>query len=121
MTSKMLDKARRAVLKVGGGRGFVVETGGQRMVITAAHCLPHLPPTNNLDPWERTYKTLLGPLGGDATVWTECLFVDPVADLAVLGAPDNQALSEEYFRYEELVAAAVPIRIAEAPENGRAS
>ena len=34
-----------AVLKVGEGRSFVVKrrTRGDRIIITAAHCLPHLP------------------------------------------------------------------------------
>jgi hypothetical protein len=41
-----------AVLTVGEGRGFVVETDKQRLVITAAHCLPYFPPCasiSNLD------------------------------------------------------------------------
>jgi hypothetical protein len=34
----------RAVLRVGEGRGFVVEIGRcERAVITAAHCLPFFP------------------------------------------------------------------------------
>ena len=28
-------------------------------------------------------------------VWAECLFADPVADIAVLGVPDEQYLSSE--------------------------
>jgi hypothetical protein len=35
---------------------------------------------------------LLGPLKGKRTVWATCLFVDQIADIAVLGQPDNQAL-----------------------------
>src|SRR5215471_9157363 len=77
------DEATRAVLRVGEGRGFVVEhklkLGTERLVITAAHCLPHFTPRNAFAyTEERTYKALLGPLGADATVWAECLFVDPV-------------------------------------------
>jgi hypothetical protein len=38
----------QAVVRVGDGRGFIVgldDTGMlERFVITAAHCLPHLPP-----------------------------------------------------------------------------
>jgi hypothetical protein len=33
---------------------------------------------------------------------TECIFVDPIADLAVLGAPDNQALDEEALAWDDL-------------------
>ena len=40
-----MESAKRAVIAVGDGRGFVVEGRGEKLcVITAAHCLPHLPP-----------------------------------------------------------------------------
>jgi hypothetical protein len=81
-------------VRVGDGHGFVVE--GQydrRFVLTAAHCLPHLPPPAGLlDLEETTYRALLGPFkASDAacTVWAECLFADPFADIAVLGEPDT--------------------------------
>jgi hypothetical protein len=74
------------------------------VVITAAHCLPRLPPPHGsacLE--EKTYTKVLGPLGEEPTVWAECLFADPVADLAVLGEPDGQELYNENERYEALV------------------
>ena len=39
------NQSTSAVLKVGEGRGFMVKrrTRGDRIIITAAHCLPHLP------------------------------------------------------------------------------
>jgi hypothetical protein len=46
---------------------------------------------------------LLGPLGGERTVAAECVFVDPIADIAVLGSPDDQVLSEEAEAYEALI------------------
>jgi len=121
------DAATCAVVKVGdGGRGFVMEIaelnpftkkllGGKlprpsrfikrRLVVTAAHCLPELPPAH---PWahshEKTYR-LLGPLGSAApSILAECLFVDPVADLAILGAPDGQ--DEEAEAFMDLIEAA---------------
>ena len=36
--------AKTGVVMVGEARGFVVEGEFDRFVITAAHCLPHLPP-----------------------------------------------------------------------------
>ena len=36
-------------------------------------------------------------------VWAECLFADPVADIAVLGVPDEQYLSSEAAAFEALV------------------
>jgi hypothetical protein len=39
------DDLHQAVVRVDGGRGFVVETEDEdRFVITAGHRLPHLPP-----------------------------------------------------------------------------
>ena len=35
------------VITAGSGRGFVVEGVGERLVITAAHCLPFLPPAQS--------------------------------------------------------------------------
>jgi hypothetical protein len=95
----------KSLLAVGDGRGFVVEdsTHGRRYVITAAHCLPRLPTGFSIgDTHERTYVNLLGPLGGERAVSAECLFVDPVADIAVLGSPDGQMRYEEARAYEAL-------------------
>ncbi|MEJ2246907.1 MAG: hypothetical protein P8Y80_12645, partial [Acidobacteriota bacterium] len=73
------------VVKVGDGRGFIVESKHSRMVITAVHCLPYFPPPISIaDTGERTYQDLLGPLDGDPCVWCELIFADPVADIAVL-------------------------------------
>jgi hypothetical protein len=90
-------QATEAVLTLGHGRGFVVEYEYRafiaRIVITAAHCLPELPPpASGRDSRDCTYKALLGPLGEEPTVWAECLFVDPVA---VLGQPYHQNLYKQ--------------------------
>ena len=119
-----LNKLTAAVLQVGDGRGFVVETletERYRLIITAANCLPFLPPAHPaLYIAERTYRRLLGPLEAEPTVWAECRFIDPVNDIAVLGAPDGQELAHEADRYEALTEAAPPLRIAEAPGRGPA-
>jgi hypothetical protein len=82
-------------------------------VVTAAHCLPVLPPAHPASyTEERTYARLLGPLGKrKPTVFAECLFVDPVADLAVLSEPDSQDLSAECDAYQALVAGRPTLRI----------
>jgi hypothetical protein len=71
---------------------------------------------------ERTYPELLGRLGEEPSVWAECVFVDPVADIAVLSEPDNQELSEEAEAYGALVEAeaVTPFTIAEPPGKPRA-
>jgi|SRR6516165_679639 hypothetical protein len=115
-----------AVLRVGEGRGFVVEYRhhlGHKgcVIITAAHCLPRLPrphPASYLE--ERTYLKLLGPLGNvrKRKVWAECMFADPVADIAVLGQPDDQELSDEADAYDRLVDGMAPLVLADAPAQG---
>jgi hypothetical protein len=115
-----VDDARQAIIRVSDGRGFIVESERERLVITAAHCLPHLPPCH---PWaytkEVTYEALVGPLGQEPTVWAECVFADPIADLAVLSAPDEQKLCEQAEAFEELVTTRPAIKIADAPAQGR--
>lgn len=108
------DEWARSVIRVGDGRGFICGTERERFVITAAHCLPELPPGHGAARLEEiTYGALLGPLGHEPRVWAECLFVDPVADLAVLGSPDGQALFREAEEYEELVGAAPALSLAD--------
>jgi hypothetical protein len=90
-----------------------------RLVITAAHCLPIFHPAHGASYLhERTYRALLAPLGSEPAVCAECLFADPVADVAVLGSPDNQELGDEAEAYDALVDSVTPIAIAEAPEKG---
>src|SRR6266404_5448920 len=68
----IIERLKSGVITVGDGRGFVVEGAGERLVITAAHCLP-----------------LLARRGEEPRAWAVCRFVDPIADIAVLGSPDD--------------------------------
>jgi len=79
---KKIARLTSSVVTVGDGRGFVIEDNRhKRLVITAAHCLPHFPPCHGTSyTEERTYKKLLAPLKAKPTVWAECLFADPIAD-----------------------------------------
>jgi hypothetical protein len=129
LPERALQNALGAVVRVGHGRGFVVESVGHfgmrgRYVVTAAHCLPkrsdgqRLPPPHGFSRTEeRTYKNLLAPLGKRPSVWCECLFLDPIADIAVLGSPDNQELSKQADAYEALVEAATSLTVAEPPSQ----
>jgi hypothetical protein len=67
---------------------------------------------------ERTYSALLGPLGEEPTVWAECLFADPIADIAVLGSPDEEQLWKKAATYTALVDACEPLQVAEPAEEG---
>ena len=84
---------QRAVLRVGQGRGFVVErlvenikgnAHAERIVITAAHCLLRLPKPFFGQTTDRvTYQNLLGPLERKGrTISTELLFADVMNDVA---------------------------------------
>jgi hypothetical protein len=86
----IIETLTSAVITVGDGRGFVVEGAGERLVITAAHCLPSLPPAlPAFGLAARTYGPLLAHRGEQPHAWAVCRFVDPIADIAVLGSPDN--------------------------------
>ena len=147
------EAAKQAVIKVNGGRGFVIEIAipnpaakasrfsrkllrppsflKSRLVVTAAHCLPHQPPAlANAPSHERTYLALLGPLGNaKPSIATECLFVDAVADIALLGEPDGQGygpdgkqLGEASEAFQDFIEKAAVLSISkkgiEKPVNG---
>jgi hypothetical protein len=76
--------------------------------------MPRFPPAHAASYLQdRTYAKLIGVLGEELAVWAECLFVDPIADIAVLGRPDNQELSDEAEVYEALTESVVPLAIGE--------
>jgi hypothetical protein len=108
MISEMLTAG---VITAGSGRGFVVEGAGERLVITAAHCLPFLPSAQSFfGPKERAYGPLLSPLGDEPRAWAVCRFVDPIADIAVLGSPDNPHADD----YQALMGTATALSFGDA-------
>jgi hypothetical protein len=119
------DTYSNGILQVGAGRGFVVEAtcgpfgGKARIVVTAGHCLGLVLPPSHAASYteERTYRSILGPLGGPTEVRAECLFVDPITDIAVLAAPDSEELAEQADAYERLVAGMAPFPVADAPQE----
>ena len=119
-------RARKATIRVADARGFVVQSGRftisnpGRYVITAAHCLPNLPPAH---PWasieERTFAKLLGPLGKKKpAISAECVFVDPIRDIAVLASPDGSEFPDEAEAYDQLVFQELSaLRVGDLPES----
>jgi hypothetical protein len=58
-----------AIVTVGDGRGFAVEHAGNRLVVTAAHCLPFFPPCHGASYLEeRTYGALLAILDREPAI-----------------------------------------------------
>jgi hypothetical protein len=55
---------------------------------------------------------LLGRLGDEPSIAAEALFVDPVADIAILGTPDNQEMWEQAEAYDGLVEPTAPLPMA---------
>jgi hypothetical protein len=107
------ERLRKAVFQVGDGRGFKVG----HFVITAAHCIPNLPPRGQTTcTGERTYK-LLGPLGVKGTIWVELLFADQIGNLAILGQPANQELTKEAESYDRLLEGTPGFAIANVRAN----
>lgn len=116
---------RGTVIQVtNGGRGFVIEAGTDRYVVTAAHCLPDFPEPfgaaggNSSD---RIYGNLLGQLGASLDVTAECVFLDLIADLAVFSEPDSQVYPDEACAYWELTgsAEAFPVRMLSFRQSRR--
>ena len=96
---KRLDArdAERSIVSVGKGRGFVVQgDDGDPRIITAAHCLPELPDqAYGMEDAELCHDNLIGPLGEKPSVLARVIFVDPLADIAVLSGwnKDYEALT----------------------------
>jgi hypothetical protein len=109
MTETGLDHIKRSILRVGGGRGFVVQRDdGDPRIITAAHCLPEMPDPRPPGADGPYYDGLIGPLGEKPTTEARVVFVDPIADIAVLSGwrEDYDALVKH------------PLTISVPPENG---
>ena len=110
----IIERLKSGVITVGDGRGFVVEGAGERLVITAAHCLPSLPPALPSFGLEaRTYGPLLARRGEEPRAWAVCRFVDPIADIAVLGSPGNPHADE----YKALMETASALSIGGSLRN----
>jgi hypothetical protein len=80
--------------------------------------LLHLPPHPGRYIEEETYQGLLGPLRSEPRVWATCLFVDPIADIATLGSPDDQDLYDEANAYYQLLDEMETRTVADAPAQG---
>jgi hypothetical protein len=108
-----LDIAKRAVIRVGGGRGFIASAGGERKIVTAAHCLPfdRLPtPHLSNSVCELTFRRIIGRLTAKRlTIWGELCAYSLTDDFAVLSEPDGECGEKHCMRYENFTQQAMPI------------
>src|SRR5262249_39731260 len=133
MMTEALQRAKAAVVRVGDGRGFIVEPIAHKdrigcFIVTAAPCLRiddnchlMLPPAHGAPYSEdRTYHKIIPPLNNEPAISVECLFIDPVSDIAVLGPADGELYYDQRTAYEDLVQPVTPILIGDAPKGGPA-
>jgi hypothetical protein len=121
-TGHKFDQAREAVVRVGGGRGFIAGADYKSYIITAAHCLPerarHLYPHLGNGTSELLVKKLVGPLAPkrhERKIWAELCGLNQTDDLAVFCEPDHQcAPGDEYERYRQFTDRAV-LAVAPSP------
>ena len=115
-----LQDLQASVFRVGDGRGFLVATHDTAYIVTAAHCLPRLPPAHlGRFAEEATYGSFVGELGKEPSVAAACVFVNPMADIAVLGPPDDQAFYDEAGQYVALLENVPPFSVAPPPPPAR--
>src|SRR5262249_49108533 len=91
----IIEVLTAGVITAGSGRGFLRGGPGDRLVIPPRPPLPSPPPAQSFfGPKERNYGPLLAPLGSEPRACAVCRFVDPIANIAVLGSPDNPHADE---------------------------
>jgi S1-C subfamily serine protease len=105
--SQTFANVERAVVQLSktNGRGVLVPGG---FILTAAHCIA----------WDGTGGMALGndyfqhaKAADGRKLLLDVLAVEPVADIALLGSPDNQRLWKQAEAYEQFVADTRPVRL----------
>jgi len=109
------NEASRAVVRCGDGCGFLIGAGTERYVVTTAHCLPYLP--KPFVDESRIYRNFVDLMGKGPELAAECVFVDPVSDIAVLAAPDIFKWTYEAQTYTWLVGDSQGLPVAKDSED----
>jgi S1-C subfamily serine protease len=123
--AKAFEIAKRAVVRVGDGRGFVVSASEyDRYVVTAAHCVSKHPTPHLANDANELTRAIIGPLGRKKpTIWAALCADNLIDDIAVFSEPDGQVLSDECECYGKFTAAAALVigkpPVAVEPYNWR--
>jgi hypothetical protein len=123
--AKAFEVAKRAVVRVGDGRGFIVRAGEfDRYVITAAHCVPKHPKPHLANGVNELTYAIIGSVGRKKpTIWAGLCVDNLVDDVAVFSEPDRQELWNECESYQKFTAVAAIVigkpPIAVEPYNWR--
>ena len=126
MNNSATHPARQAVVKVGDGRGFVMEIpnpfrghhGTRRVIVTVGRCLPNFPHPFPSSHEQKTFQSLLGSLTDTApSIAAECIFVDPITDMVVLGAPNKEKLSYDWKNFQILTQNAKTLFLGNFPQK----
>jgi len=103
-----------ALKKVGQEKG-VAQESLSKVIADSANTEHRFCDPDDAATEERTYPKLLASLDSAKTdIWAECLFLDPIADIAALGPPDEQALFDESIEYSQLTEDVHALRISDA-------
>lgn len=109
-----LNSLSPAIIRAGGGRGFIVRSRNHTLVLTAAHCLPWLDATRDLQT-EVFSREILAPIDCEPAIPVRVLWWEPCTDVAVIGRSDD-AITNRAGEYSELVRDRPSFMLAQAPE-----
>ena len=96
----------------GNGQCVLVEGG---LIITAAHCMDW--DCNGMMALGEFYLSKIITCSADLIAST--LAVEPVSDIAVLGAPDDQSSPDEALAFDEFVGGISPVKLQRLPPKVR--
>ena len=69
-----------------------------------------VPPLRMSGTEEAIFENWVGPLDGERSIWVECSFADPIADVALLREPDHQLIAEQCLQFRKFASKIEPLQ-----------